>query len=261
MGHVTTVMFSPEDLRMLRDGPAARRRFIDMQLSQIRPSYLKALRRYLNVLDSRNALLKAQKKAPMSDFMTQLETWDEQLASAAIYVVEPRRWFLQELAENAAAQYAGIAEEPDEIFQMRYIGPLAATDKPYRQMLAGLQKTREEDMQRLYTAYGPHRDDMEMTLCGKPLTAYGSQGQLRTAVLALKLGELKLILNEMGDEPALLLDDVFSELDVKRRAALLRGAEGVQTFLTCTDRQDAADAKADQFICVSQDEKGCAVLS
>jgi len=259
MGHATTVMFGPEDLRIVRDGPAARRRFIDMQLSQIRPSYLKALKRYLSALESRNALLKAQRCGTDGDVDAQLDAWDEQLAGAAVFVVEPRRWFLTELAQNAAAQYAAIAENPGETFEMRYVGHLATTETPYRQMLEGLKRTRNEDKQRMYTTYGPHRDDLALLLCGKELRAYGSQGQLRTAVLSMKLGEIALIENEMGETPTLLLDDVFSELDARRRNALLQSAQGVQTFLTCTDKADAAGAKADAYYRVTVRD-GFAVL-
>lgn len=260
MGHATTVMFGPEDLRIVRDGPAARRRFIDMQLSQIRPSYLKALKRYLSTLESRNALLKTLRGGATEDLDAQLDAWDEQLAGAAVYVVEPRRWFLEELAVNAAAQYAAIAEDPSETFEMRYVGPLATTDTPYRQMLAGLKRTRADDKMRMYTHYGPHRDDLALMLCGKELRAYGSQGQLRTAVLSMKLGEIQLIENEMGETPTLLLDDVFSELDARRRNALLQSARGVQTVLTCTDKADAAGAKADAYFRVQSDNNGHAQL-
>ena len=256
MGHATVVMFSPEDIRIVRDGPAARRRFVDMQLSQIRPSYLRALKTYLNVLESRNALLKQNKLFGVSDFLAQLETWDEQLAAACVPIVNTRRWFLEELGQNAAAQYTAIAENPGETFALRYAGPLSQTETPYRDMLAGLKRTREEDMRRMFTAFGPHRDDVDMLLCGRELRAFGSQGQLRTAVLSMKLGEIRLIETEMGEPPTLLLDDVFSELDVKRRAALTKSTEGVQTLLTCTDRQDAADAHADVFLRESQGADG-----
>ncbi|MEA4927845.1 MAG: DNA replication/repair protein RecF [Candidatus Limiplasma sp.] len=261
MGHATAVMFGPEDLRIVRDGPAARRRFIDMQLSQIRPSYLKALKRYLTALESRNALLKAARCGPADDLDAQLDAWDEQLAGAAVYVVEPRRWFLEELRTAAAAQYAAIAEDPAETFELRYLGPLATTETPYQRMLEGLRRTRAEDKLRLFTSFGPHRDDLAMLLCGKELRAYGSQGQLRTAVLSMKLGELGLIENEMGEKPALLLDDVFSELDARRRNALLQSARGVQTFLTCTDKADAAGAQADAYYRVEPDNDGHAHLT
>lgn len=261
MGHATVVMFSPEDIRIVRDGPSARRRFLDMQLSQIRPSYLRALKTYLTVLESRNALLKQNKLEGVQDFGNQLDAWDDQLAAAAAPLAGARRWFLEELGQNASAQYAAISENPKESFTLRYVSALAETDAPYRAMLDGLRRSRREDAQRMYTTFGPHRDDVGMLLSGRELRAFGSQGQLRTAVLSMKLGELKLIEREMGEYPTLLLDDVFSELDLRRRNALLKSAEGVQTILTCTDRQDAAGAHADVFLRVSQEPEGSARIS
>jgi len=261
MGHATVVMFSPEDIRIVRDGPAARRRFVDMQLSQIRPGYLRVLKTYLSVLESRNALLKENKLFGVQDFVTQLDTWDEQLARAAAPLVRNRRWFLSELSRSASAQYAAISENPDEPFSLRYTGPLAEADDPEQTMLEGLQRARREDMQRMYTTFGPHRDDVALLLCDRDLRAFGSQGQLRTAVLSMKLGEIRLIENEMGESPTLLLDDVFSELDLRRRTALLKSTEGIQTLLSCTDRSDAADAKADVFIRVQQGENGAGRLT
>ena len=261
MGHATVVMFSPEDIRIVRDGPAARRRFIDMQLSQIRPSYLRTLKTSLSILESRNALLKQHKLFGVQDFLTQLDTWDEQLAAATVPLVRARRWFLMELSREAALQYAAISENPDEPFELRYSGSLAEAEDIAQTMLDGLVRHRREDMQRMYTTYGPHRDDVAMLLCGRDLRAFGSQGQLRTAVLSMKLGEIRLIENEMDEPPALLLDDVFSELDLKRRNALLKSTEGIQTILSCTDKADAAGAKADVFIRVHQNEAGAAQLS
>ena len=261
MGHATVVMFSPEDIRIVRDGPAARRRFVDMQLSQIRPGYLKQLKRYLSVLESRNALLRQHKMEGVGNFAAQLDTWDEQLAEAALPLVHARRGFLQCLSDEANIQYAGISENPDEPFCLRYAGALSESDDVRKAMLEGLLRCRREDMRRMYTTFGPHRDDVEMTLCNRDLRAFGSQGQLRTAVLSMKLGEIRLIQNEMGEPPTLLLDDVFSELDLRRRSALLRSTDGVQTLITCTDRQDAADAHADVYLRVSQQSDGTAVMT
>ena len=258
MGHATVVMFSPEDIRIVRDGPAARRRFVDMQLSQIRPEYLKVLRTYLSVLENRNTLLKHDKLGLVSDFTAELDIWDEQLANAAAPLVRHRRWFLEALKKNAAEEYAGIAENPGEPFSLEYVGSLARSDDPTAAMLEGLRRSREEDRRRLYTTFGPQRDDISLMLYGKDLRAMGSQGQLRTAVLSMKLGEIRLIRQEMGEAPTLLLDDVFSELDIRRRSALLRSTDGVQTLITCTDRQDAADARADRFIRVSEGRDGAA---
>ena len=261
MGHATCVMFSPEDIRIVRDGPAVRRRFMDMQLSQIRPGYLKALKTYLSILERRNALLKAHRQSPLVNFETQLDTWDDQLAAASVSVVEMRRWFLAGLSQNASAQYAAIAEDDEETFSLQYTGPLAHSEEPQKQMFAGLQRARREDMQRLYTTFGPHRDDMSLLLCGKELRTFGSQGQLRTAVLSMKLGELSFIHQELGEFPTLLLDDVFSELDSKRRNALLGSAAGAQTLITCTEKQDAAGARADAYLRVVQGKDGHAEIT
>ena len=169
MGHATVVMFSPEDLRIVRDGPAARRRFVDMQLSQIRPGYVRALKNYLSVLESRNALLRQDKLQGVSDFANQLDAWDEQLANAAVPIVRSRRWFLRELSENSSREYAAISENPDEPFSLFYAGPLAQSETPYEGMLNGLRRSREEDRRRMYTTFGPHRDDVSLQLFGKDL--------------------------------------------------------------------------------------------
>lgn len=261
MGHATTVMFSPEDLRIVRDGPVMRRRFLDMQLSQIRPSYLRALKTYLSVLERRNALLKQNRVAGVNDFANQLDTWDEQLAAACVPIVGARRWFLEELSRSAAEQYTAIAETPGETFSLSYSGPLSRTDTPYRDMLAGLHRTRAEDIQRLFTSFGPHRDDMSLTLCGRELRAFGSQGQMRTAVLSMKLGEIRLIENEMASRPRCFWTTCSASWTCAGAAQLLKSTEGVQTLITCTDRQDAADAHADAFLRVSQGEDGKACLS
>ena len=260
MGHATVVMFSPEDLRIVRDGPTARRRFIDMQLSQIKPGYLNALKRYLSVLENRNALLREQKLAGVRDFANLMDAWDEQLALAAVPIIRARRGFLKQLSENASREYESIAETSREPFATRYLCAVHEDEDIAQAMLQSLQRMREEDVQRMFTYFGPQRDDLALTLCGQDLRAFGSQGQLRTAVLSLKLGEIQLIREEMGEPPTLLLDDVFSELDFKRRRALIKGTEGVQTVLTCTDRKDAAEAKAEAFVRVFRKEDGSAAV-
>ena len=261
MGHATVVMFAPEDLRVVRDGPSARRRMVDMQLSKIRPSYFYQLKEYLQVLESRNALLKKQKLEGVADFPVQIATWDEQLVRTAIPIIQIRRWFLSTLSELTNKQYMHIASNPAEDFRIGYASAFATGDDVQQRMLDALQRHRREEMQRMYTVVGPHRDDMSMTLQGNDIRAFGSQGQLRCAVLSLKLAELQLIEEEMGEAPTLLLDDVFSELDAMRRNRLLESLQGVQTFITCTDKQDAGGAHADVFLQVTKDERGIARLS
>ena len=256
MGHATVVMFAPEDLRIVRDNPAARRRFLDMQLSQIRPLYLKQLRTYLSVLESRNALLREQKLIGVPQFERQMDVWDDQLCRAAVPLVESRAWFVSFLKQTAAEQYAAICEDAGETFSMRYQCAVQKPENTVESLREALERSRGEDVQRAFTYHGPHRDDVAFTLAGRDLRAYGSQGQVRTAVLSMKLGEIRLIEQDMGEPPALLLDDVFSELDPRRRSALLRSAQGIQTLISCTDREDAAEARADCFWHVTRDGNG-----
>lgn len=260
MGHATVIMFAPEDLRIVRDNPAARRRFMDMQLSQIRPIYLQQLRHYLNILENRNALLREQKKQGVHEFSSQMDVWDEQLAIAAVPIVQNRIWFIDKLKELAGIRYADISENANEPFCLRYNCAVQKPEITKDWLLEALQNSRKEDVQRAFTYHGPHRDDLALTLCGRDLRAYGSQGQVRTAVLSMKLGEIQLIREEMGEAPVLLLDDVFSELDIRRRQALLVNTKGIQTMITCADRSDAAQAKADAFLLVTQTENGSASI-
>ena len=162
---------------------------------------------------------------------------DDQLAAAAVPLVGARRWFLTALSREAAAQYAAISENPDEPFALSYAGPLARADDPCKAMLEGLRRARREDTQRMYTTFGPHRDDLALSLCGRDLRAFGSQGQQRSSVLALKLAEASLLREMTGENPIALLDDVMSELDEKRQDYILNHIKDLQVFITCCDKE------------------------
>lgn len=261
MGHVNCVMFSPEDLELIKDGPALRRRFMDMQLSQLRPSYFFSLQKYVSTLNQRNALLRAMAAPGANNTAGQLEVWDEQLAREGAAITEHRRWFTEILKEESSKNYTHISGSKEEMFEARYIGVLSDADKLYDKMLDGLYKSRREDMRRCVTHFGPHRDDLHLTIKGQDMKNFASQGQMRTAALAMRLSQLSVMKLETGEAPVLLLDDVMSELDPKRRALLLDRIEGVQTFVTCTDRSDLSGAKAQAVVEVQLDkETGCAML-
>ena len=261
MGHVNCVMFSPEDLELIKDGPALRRRFMDMQLSQLRPSYFFSLQKYISTLNQRNALLRAMAAPGANNAAGQLEIWDEQLAREGAAITEHRRWFAQVLKTEAGRNYMHISGSKDEIFDTRYVGVLSDADSLYEKMLEGLYKTRREDVRRCVTHFGPHRDDLHLTIKGQDMKNFASQGQMRTAALAMRLSQLTVMKLETGEEPVLLLDDVMSELDPRRRALLLERIDGVQTFVTCTDRSDLSGAKAQAVVEVQLDrETGCAML-
>ena len=246
MGHVTCVMFSPEDIELMRGAPQGRRRFLDMLLSQSGAGYYYALQTYNSALKQRNALLHAIARGEASG--DQLEVWDEQLCTSAVPVVRARQYAAEALCRLAREHYARIGGRDQEVFGLRYMGTLSESADPSRDLHRILNERREEDLRRVTTTAGPHRDDLLLTLAEQDMRAYASQGQMRTAVLALRLSEVALLTERMGETPLLLLDDVLSELDGGRRGRLLECISGIQTLLTCTDPEDLAGAHSDAVL-------------
>ena len=229
LGHVCGVLFSPEDLQIVKDGPAERRRFMDMQLSQLRPAYFYALQRAVRTLNQRNALLKDIARNP--SLLPTLDMWDEQLARVGAVICENRR--------EADLSLTGGREE----LRLRYVSQVADAPDTYEALLARLSRARSEDLRRMTTTVGIHRDDIAITIDGKEARTFASQGQQRSAVLSLKLAQLELAGAESGEAPILMLDDVMSELDPSRRRQLIERIDRVQTFVTCTDLSDLAGAR------------------
>ena len=241
MGHVSGVLFAPEDLRTVKDGPAERRRFIDMELSQIRPAYYYALQRYAHALMQRNRLLRDIPLTPA--LRDTLPDWDSQLARHGADIMAMRAEFVRGVSEAAHENHLEISGGLEDL-RVKYVPSLDAGDEDPAQALFGaLSVAREIDIRRGTTTVGPHRDDLLLTLSGMDVRVYGSQGQQRTTALSLKLAELDIMRRELGEPPVLMLDDVMSELDPKRRRHLLRRLEGVQTIVTCTDLSDLAEAE------------------
>lgn len=242
MGHVNGVLFAPEDLRMVKDGPAERRRFIDMEISQTSPAYYYALQRYNRALNQRNRLLKDALATP--SLLDMLGSWDEQLCSAGAFIMDRRRAFIERLSRFAGENHREITGGRERL-ECRYCpsAPLDETGEALERALGeALLRAREQDERRCMTSVGPHRDDLQLTLDGMDVRAYGSQGQQRTSALSLKLAELTIMKEATGEWPVLLLDDVMSELDPGRRRQLLSRLRGIQTLVTCTDLTDLAEA-------------------
>ena len=239
MGHVTGVLFSPEDLRTVKDGPAERRRFVDMALSQLRPAYYYALQRYARALKQRNEVLRAGYAAP--SLLATLDSWDEQLAAAGAELMRHRRAYIQRLSEAASETHRGIADDREHL-EIRYLPSITDGDDAEAAMRA-LFAARETDARRMTTSVGAHRDDVQILVEGRDVRIFGSQGQQRTAALAMRLAELGVMHDEMGEWPMLMLDDVMSELDPGRRRQLVTHLQGVQTFITCTDASDLSGAQ------------------
>lgn len=239
MGRVRCVIFSPEDLMLVREGPSVRRRFLDMLLSQLDPVYFLALQRYNRSLEQRNSLLREQKRTGRADGDL-LFSYERLMAEAASVIVPRRRATGQRLRRIAAEKYSAICGRGAEIFDLQY-QPCTGAEAPeiIREEAALILKgRRDEDRVRGGTSFGPHREDLRLTLDGREMKLYASQGQIRTAALAMKLAQLALIEEESGEKPVLLLDDVMSELDMNRRTRLLDEIGGAQTFVTCTDESD-----------------------
>lgn len=236
MGHMTCVMFSPEDIDIVRGAPQLRRRFLDMLLSQCQPAYFYSLQHYHAVLKQRNALLR--QIARQHSGSDQLPDWDSQLSRAAVAVLRARQEAVIRLSELATGHYARISGRQEEQLSLHYRSALADSQQIAEDMLRLLQQSHAEDIRRQTTGTGPHRDDLILCLNGQELKGYASQGQLRTAVLALRLSEIDILTKAQGEAPILLLDDVFSELDLSRRSRLIAGLHHVQTLLTCTDLDD-----------------------
>ena len=238
MGHVTGVLFSPEDLRTVKDGPAERRRFVDMALSQVRPAYYYALQRYARALKQRNEALKALAAQPA--LLSTLDAWEEQLALSGAELVRHRREYIDALGRVAEGTHRHIADDRERL-EIRYL-PSVAEGEDVQANLQALFAARETDLRRMSTSVGAHRDDVQILVQGRDVRAYGSQGQQRTAALAMRLSELEVMRQQIGEWPMLMLDDVMSELDPTRRRQLVSRLQGIQTFITCTDRDDLAGA-------------------
>lgn len=237
LGCLQVVMFSPEDLKLIKQGPAERRRFMDMEISQIKPLYYFRLQQYNLALKQRNALLRERGAQ-----QALLDPWDEQLARFGAEIMLERAAFMASLSEKAAALHAELSGGREEL-QVSYQSATALSSLPslVNTLCAELRAQAEKDVLRGGTSVGPHRDDILLALDGEDVRAYGSQGQQRTAALSLKLSELALM-KELGQEsPVLLLDDVLSELDCARQQMLAKAMQGCQTFLTCTQLAGLGD--------------------
>ncbi|NJL84656.1 MAG: DNA replication/repair protein RecF [Chloroflexaceae bacterium] len=263
LGTVNAVQFSSLDLELVRGSPESRRTWIDTLLFQLEPIYARILQEYYQVLKQRNALLKSLYKSEsqspdsIADQLTQLRLWDEQLATTGSRVTRRRSRVLKRLAPLAGDIHGDISGG-SETLDITYRPNVPWTEDDPEQVqqafLAKLEQRRFVEQQRATTLVGPHRDEIELAIDGTTAKAYGSQGQQRTLVLALKLAELKLIEEVVGEPPLLLLDDVLAELDPQRQNQLLEAIQDrFQTLITTTHIHsfDAQWLKASQILTVA----------
>lgn len=238
IGQLNVVMFAPEDLHLVKGSPQVRRRFIDMEIGQISPVYLHDLLMYQKLLKQRNHILKQHYgKQAINDVM--FDVYTEQFIEAAVKIIRKRYQFMELLQKWAEPIHSGISRGLEQL-QIRY-QPISGLKPEWtpQEMASFLEQklteVRKREIERGVTLIGPHRDDLQFFVNGYDIQTYGSQGQQRTTALSLKLAEIELIKQEVGEAPVLLLDDVLSELDDYRQSHLLNTIHGsVQTFVTTT---------------------------
>ncbi len=242
MGVLRCVMFSPEDLNLIREGPAARRRFLDMMISQLSRPYFIALQQYRIAMEQRNAILRIS-RIETRPIDPMIEDFEKAMAEHAWIIYQERKKYTDQIESKSLQLYQKISGREDEHFLVQYRGFIkneTAQKDTFREMLA---MNRNEDLKQGMTTAGPHRDDLQLSLNKKNMKLFASQGQMRTAALSLKLSQLQIITDESGESPVLLLDDVMSELDLKRRMNLLAEIGNTQTFITFSDEGDLEESQ------------------
>ncbi len=248
LGQITTVFFSPEDLWLVKGMPALRRRFLDLEISQINPAYYRYLQQYARIISQRNNTLRLIREKRENESM--LDIWDIQLVDIGEKIINKRMDAIKKLSMLARLMHRKITDGKEELsIQYKSQSEYLKNPGQVKEIMAqNLKNNRQQDIARANTSVGPHRDDLLLNVNGYDLRVFGSQGQQRTGVLALKLAELEYMKSETGEYPLLLLDDVLSELDGERRRYLVETIKDrVQTFITTTgtDKLDVPFEKID----------------
>lgn len=229
-GVIHLVFFSPEDLNIIKNGPAERRRFVDLELAQLDKLYLSDLANYNRIINQRNRLLKDIYNR--EDLISTLEIWDMQLAHYGKKVIERREKFIGEINEIIKNVHGKLTDGKEHLV-LSY-----EKSNGEIELMDAILKNRERDIRMKSTSIGPHRDDICFRVGDLDIRKFGSQGQQRTAALSLKLSEIELVKMLIKDTPVLLLDDVLSELDKNRQHSLLDTIKNIQTIITCTGVDD-----------------------
>lgn len=232
LGHF--VFFSPEDLGIIKDAPLRRRHFLNMELCQLDQIYVSSLSSYNKVLQMRNRLLKDLSIRPQD--MDTLDVWDDQLVRYGSVLISSRQKFVETLGEIIRPIHRKLSGGREEL-ETGY-----EKNTSVERFAENVRKSRERDLFLKSTSCGPHKDDLIFSINGMDIRKFGSQGQQRSAALSLKLAEIELVKDTVGEAPVLLLDDVLSELDTGRQHFLLDSIGGIQTFITCTGLEEYQDS-------------------
>ena len=244
-GILTTVLFCPEDLLILKTGAAARRKFLDAALCQLRPNYDRALSEYQRLHEQKSRILKDRLEQP--SLLEVLPEFNQRMAQVGAIVISYRAKFLKLLAQAAGAfhdECSGGREKMTMVYKTvsTVTDPLAPSETIFEQLIAHQNSHYRAELESQQCLSGPHKDDFDVFLDEKPIRAFGSQGQTRTAAIALKLAEREILRRDTGEEPVLLLDDVLSELDAGRRDFVLNKIQTGQVFITCCEENAIPDS-------------------
>ncbi|MEA4826723.1 MAG: DNA replication/repair protein RecF [Clostridium sp.] len=235
MGIFNIVIFSPEDLKIVKESPSYRRRFIDIELCKLNKKYYYSLVQYNKVLNDRNSALRKWSKDKNI-----IDVYDVQMSKFGSFIIKERLKYIQKLNEKGNIIHKDITSDNEEI-ELKYITPVRDINNIESNLLNLLSESREKDLEKGMTSIGPHRDDFSININNIDTRKFGSQGQQRTAVLSIKFASLEIIKEQSGEYPVLLLDDVLSELDLNRQKYILNSIKKVQTIVTCTGIFDIKD--------------------
>lgn len=232
LGTFNAVYFSPDELKLIKESPDERRRFMDIDLSQFDKNYFYALGHYNQVLQQRNKLLKSPDIGAIKDTIS---IWNNELAGYGATIIMSRLQLIESLKVHSKKIHKFLTSDNEDL-ELSYVGYTAQSKEELKEiLLKKLDESLDKDIHLGFTTVGPHRDDIKITANNIDLRSFGSQGQQRTASLTLKLAELTTFKERLGEYPVLLLDDVLSELDETRQKKLLQFVSNLQTLITCTD--------------------------
>ncbi len=235
LGIVNIILFSPEDLSIIKNGPGDRRKFVDTELCQLDKIYLYNLTNYNKIVNQRNNVLKDIYIHP--ELADTLDIWDSQLINLGTKIIERRKIFIDQLNEIIKDIHKNLSGNKENL-QIEYDPNISIEEYENK-----IKKNREKDIKYKITSVGPHRDDFIFYINDFDVKKYGSQGQQRTAALSLKLAEIELVKRITGNTPILLLDDVLSELDSNRQNYLINSINDIQTIITCTGLDEFVNSR------------------
>lgn len=247
------VVFSPENLSLIKRGPGERRNFIDSAICREKLKNAVMLSKYNRLIAQRNALLKDVLRNPALE--STLDIWDDQIIMSGARLLKQRLEFVNMITQKAAVYHSGISKNKEEL-ELKYISSVGAeysdsVEEIEEKMRSKYSANRQNEIACGVTLAGPHRDDVEVIINGKNAKSFASQGQQRSAVLSLKLAEAAVLREKMGEEPVILLDDVLSELDNSRQDYLLNELEGCQVFITCCEKSNKEQLKQGKVFLVN----------